>query len=231
VKKTGKSVGSGKDIIISMYDRYKGKWFDRIMIKQDVVYYKDGQEDKKQIWTEHLILPGKIRSDIEEPEEESFQIAINDTQYVFRSGRLVYKTDVIHTILLLGNDIYVQKPEKTIVGLEKAGFNLQTFYETNWKGRTVFVVGAQKGDLKSNQFWVDKEHLIFVRQIKKSPMGNISEVKLENHEPVGGAWIAREVTFHTNGEIMFRQSCREYNIMDQIDPDMFDIQKILKGSP
>ena len=39
-------------------------------------------------------------------------------------------------------------------------------HEEKWEGQDVYVVGAAKGDLKSKQFWIEKNRLLFVRLIE-----------------------------------------------------------------
>jgi cyclase len=48
--------------------------------------------------------------------------------------------------------------------LKRLGFDLATVHDDSWEGRPVYVVGARAGDLRTRQFWVDKERLVFVRR-------------------------------------------------------------------
>ena len=65
-------------------------------------------------------------------------------------------------LLVLGFDVYKQPPEATLAIAKKEGFMRGSFMKTPGKGSR-HVFGAEKGDLKSKQFWVEKDRMLFVR--------------------------------------------------------------------
>jgi hypothetical protein len=56
-------------------------------------------------------------------------------------------------------------------------------------------VGAAAGDLKSHQFWIDRERLVFVRMLQPFPgdQSQTFEVRFNKYQPLAGGWIAPEV--------------------------------------
>ncbi|PYX34972.1 MAG: hypothetical protein DMG81_19205, partial [Acidobacteria bacterium] len=72
--------------------------------------------------------------------------------------------------------------------LRSEKFDITKFHEETWKGRAVFVVGAEQGDLKSPQFWVDKERLLFVRlfQPARADATKTDDIRLEDYRPLAG---------------------------------------------
>jgi hypothetical protein len=69
-------------------------------------------------------------------------------------------------LFVLGFDVYRQDPEATINVVRNEGYDLSKLREDLWDGKPVYVMGAEKGDLKSKQFWVAKDTLLFVREIE-----------------------------------------------------------------
>jgi hypothetical protein len=75
----------------------------------------------------------------------------------------------------------------------------------------VWVVGAKAGDLRTRQFWVDKERLVFVRML--APAGpdttKTAETRFSKYTPLAGGWIAPEVEFLLDGRRQFLEEYRD----------------------
>jgi len=92
----------------------------------------------------------------------------------------------------------------------------------------VYVVGADKDDLEPNQFWIDKEHLYFVRTIFKSLRGTLLDIEMNKIVRLGGGWIATQLLFKRNGEIILMEDYQENPLLDKIDPAVFDVKNFKK---
>jgi hypothetical protein len=214
----------GHKLIKAMHKKYNGKWFEKLYIHQNVTHYKDGIPERNEIWKEFIVLPGKVRSNIGDAENGNYEISKNDSQFVFRKNKLVLKRKTVHTILLLGFDVYKQNPEKTFEQLKESDFNLEKNYETSWQNRPTHVVGVSKRDTKTNQFWIDKEHLYLVRLIQKTHNGKFLEIELNNLKKLDNGWIATELIFKLDGDLKFKEDYLEYKISKNIDPEYFNIE-------
>jgi len=120
----------GYELIKATHKKYKNKWFEKLYIKQKVTYYNDGENERDEVWTELIELPGKVRSNIGDAKEGNCEIVRNDTQFVFQDGKLVSKRRAVHMVLLLGFDIYKQNIKRTFEQLKESDFNLEKLYET-----------------------------------------------------------------------------------------------------
>ena len=216
---------SGRDLIRAVYQRYAGKWYTNFRLVQKVKVFQGGKPAREEIWTETIQLPGKVRSQIGDAADGNAEIYLNGVYHWFRKGELVRKAGYVHTILLLGFDVYCQPPERTIARALEAPFDLDRIHQTTWKGRPVCVVGAAKGDETSNQFWVDKEHLYHVREIRRVGQ-NLREVELNKYERLGGGWIATELVFKRNGEVATTEEYLTYGLLDEIPPETFDVKAV-----
>ena len=216
----------GYELIKAMHRKYEGKWFVKLYIKQKVTYYKNGETERDEIWSELISMPGKVRSNIGDIEDGNCEISKNDSQFVFRDGKLAFKRRAVHVILLLGFDVYTQTTEKTFDQLKESNFNIEKLYETSWQNKPVYVVGSLEGDEETNQFWIDKKHLHLVRLIQKTQSGKLLEVELNNFEKLVKGWIATELVFKLDGKLKFIENYIDYGIPEYIDADNFNVEDL-----
>jgi len=221
-------ITDGKQLINAMYEKYKGKWYDKLKIVQRVTYYRNGEEQGSQIWTEFLDLPGKVRSNIGPSEDGNAEIYLHGEFHRFQNGKRVGGQKAPHPVLCLGFDVYLQEPEKSIAMLKEVPYDLSKIHETVWQERPVYVVGADKDDFEPNQFWIDKEHLYFVRTIFKSPRGTLLDIEMNKIVKLGEGWIATQLIFKRSGEIILREDYQENPILDKVDPAVFDVENFKK---
>ncbi len=221
-------INDGEELIKAIYEKYKGKWYDKLKIVQKVTFYRNGEEQGSQIWTEFLDLPGKVRSNIGPSEDGNAEIYLHGEFHRFQDGKRVGGQKAPHPVLCLGFDVYLQEPEKSIAMLKEVPYDLSKIHETVWQERPVYVVGADKDDFEPNQFWIDKEHLYFVRTIFKSPRGTLLDIEMNKIVRLGGGWIATQLIFKRDGQIILREDYQENPILDKVDPAVFDIENFKK---
>ena len=101
------------------------------------------------------------------------------------------------------------------------GFDMSKASSGTWEGKPVWIVGATAGDTTSSQFWVEKDRLLFVRLLQKTPNGGTADDRFEQYEPLGGGFVAPVVRAYVNGKLV---QLEEYsNITAKaIDPATFD---------
>jgi outer membrane lipoprotein-sorting protein len=211
---------TGQDIVRAMHDKYAGAWYPTVTFVQNVVY-TDGRP-AQDMW-EALKVPGRLRIDVGPIEAPPRTIVFRDeTRTVFEKGALASSTRSPNLLLVLGFDVYGQPPERTVALLEAEGFDLSKVREDTWEGRPAWVVGAAAGDLSGNQFWVEKERLLFLRLIQKTTAGAISDTRFAKYEPLGRGWIGTVVVFNTNGKETFREIYRDWRVNPDVTDDLFD---------
>jgi hypothetical protein len=189
---------NGEELIRAMQQRYAGKWYKTLTFVQTTSFPDKGTQET---WYEAAQIPGTLRIDISPVDSGRMILFRNDTISQFKGGKLVGKKDFIHPLMVLGFDVYAQPPEVTSTKLKNLGFDLTKIREDKWQGRAVYVVGAAAGDSTTNQFWVDKERLLFVRMIEPAPDGSGArlETQFNKYQPLGKGWIAIECVFNVNG--------------------------------
>jgi hypothetical protein len=107
---------------------------------------------------------------------------------------------------------------------DSLGFDLAKLRADTWNDRPAYVVGADSGDVRARQFWVDREHLYAVRLIEPvGPDGSHAlDVHFGGYQPAGDAWIESEIMIYVDGTL--RQEEHYTNIRPGValDPALFD---------
>ena len=106
-----------------------------------------------------------------------------------------------------------QDPETTIKVVKGEGYDLSKLHEDTWEGHPAYVVGADKGDLKSKQFWVTKDTLLFVRDIEpaRGDPKKLDDIRFMDYRPLAGAWIAARRRGLFRGQEGFLRGLHRYS--------------------
>jgi hypothetical protein len=214
---------NGEELIRQMRDRYDGKWYRTLTFVQKTTLPNGTVET----WYEALTAPGFLRIDVAPLDSMNTMIFRKDSIYDFRGGKLLRSKEMIHPLMVLGFDVYVQDPAVTVRKLRALQFDLSKLHETTWQGRPTYVVGAEAGDSTSPQFWIDKERLYFVRSLEpsqKSPSTTL-DTRFEKYRSMGDAWLEMEVVFLAGGEVKMREEYTEPRAGVKLDPALYDTRK------
>jgi len=217
-------ITSADALVRAMHDRYATSWYDTLTFTQKSTTYNSDGTTKVETWYEAALLPGKLRIDIGPPTEGRAYLMVNGTATIFQQGKEVRSRPLVNMLLVLGFDVYKQAPEATEQILRSEKFDITKFHEETWKGRRVFVVGADHGDLKSPQFWVDKERLLFVRlfQPARADATKTDDIRFEDYRPLAGGWISARVEIWSEGKMVFTEEYSDIQANRKLDAALFD---------
>lgn len=211
---------SGEELISRMHAEYAGKWYRALTFVQTTS--RPGRPD--ETWYEAAIIPGKLRIDVAPVDSGNTFMYVGDSIFVFRGGKRVQAAKDRNPLMTLGFDVYGQPPEVTAAQLKEQEFDLTKVRADRWQGRPVWVVGAADGDSTSNQFWVDRERLLFVRLIEQSrTQAGPARIDIEfnKYQRLSGGWIAPEVVMRRNGQEFMREVYADIRANPQLDPALF----------
>lgn len=208
----------GEALIRQMHDRYAGKWYQTLTFVQKTTH----EDGNIETWFEALQFPGLLRIDIAPIDSGNVLLFRHDSLYVIRGKQSRPARGLIHPLMVLGFDVYFDSPETTIGKLKGLGFDLTRMQEDTWQGRPVYVIGAAAGDSVSNQFWVDKERLVFVRSLQPGQGGATMETQFNKYERLGEAWISPEVLFFRNGVVVTREEYSHMRANVELPASLFD---------
>ena len=210
---------NGADLIRQMRERYEGRWYETLTFVQKTTL----PNGKVETWYEALVAPGRLRIDIAPLDSMHTLIFRDDSLVEFKAGRRVEAKRLIHPLLVLGFDVYLQPEAVTVRKLEELGYDLSRLHETTWHGRPTYVVGAAAGDSTTRQFWIDKERLYFVRSLEPAPQDSTkrTEIRFEKYRAMGGGWLEHEVLFLMDGEVRMREEYGQTRVGVPLDSALF----------
>jgi hypothetical protein len=208
---------TGEDVLNAMHARYNGKWYSTLVFQQKTSRLV-ADKWNVQTWYEALHIPGKLRIDFDPISAGNGVLYTRDSAFTFQAGRAVAPQASLNPLLLLGFDVYAQPVSRTATLLRREGFDLTKVSHSTFGGRPMLVVGGRK------QFWIDAEHLYFVRLLQ--PVGQdtsrTQDIRFVNYRREGGGWIAPRVEIHTDGKLVFYEDYSDIKTNVPIDPSFFD---------
>ena len=213
------------ELIGAMHRRYADTWYRTLSFKQTVKRTRpDGSAAPEEVWSEWAVVPGRLRIDLGATHNGNGVIYRGDSLYVFREGALAQSVANRNALLILGFDVYGQAPERTLAILAEEGYDLSKMRQDTWQGRSVYVVGADAGDARTKQFWIDEERLVFVRLVEplEQDASRTMEIRFDEYEPLAGGWIAPLVLFLVDGREVMREEYFDVVANPTLSEEVFD---------
>jgi len=191
--------------------------------QKSTTYNPDGTT-KVDSWHEALSVPGKLRIDIGAPSDGNGYLLVDGTVTGFHAGKESGTRPLVNMVLVLGFDVYRQAPEETIKVVKAEGYDLTKVHEETWNGQSVYVVGADKGDLHSKEFWVDKSRMLFLRlfEPQQSDPKNSQEIIFQDYREMAGGWVAARVEVKVDGKTVFTEDYSDIKTNVKLSPSTFD---------
>jgi hypothetical protein len=216
----------GGDLVRQMHARYDGTWYRTLTFTQTTSF--PGEPD--QTWYEAGTIPGKLRIDIAPLDSMTAILFIGDSTIVFKHGTRINGRRDRNLLMTLGFDVYRQPPDTTTAQLSAAGIDLSKVREDRWQGTKVWVVGADRGDTTTSQFWIEQQRLLFVRLIEAHPAkdagapADLLDITFENYQRLARAWVAAKVVIRLDGKEVQREEYRDIQADRPLPPDLYDTE-------
>ncbi|HQZ82436.1 MAG TPA: hypothetical protein PLR83_04385 [Pyrinomonadaceae bacterium] len=220
-------IKNGNDLIAAMYAKYAGKWYKTLTFEQKTTNFAPDGKAEVHTWYEAMKVPGCLRIDIAPTEQGDGILFADGKVFSFKGGVTMGGREFVHPLMVVGFDVYAQPVETTIEQVKKMGINLAIFHIEKWQGQSVYVVGAEKGDMRSPQLWVDKKRLIFTRLIQHSGKDrkSVSETQFNKYVKAGGGWVAAEVLFYVDGKQTTTEEYTRIKADAKLNNDLWDPEK------
>jgi len=217
-------ISDTQGLLRAMHDRYAGSWYKTLTFTQKSTTYNPDGTTKVETWYEAALLPGKLRIDIGPPADAHAYLLSDGNATIFEKGKDARSRPLVNLLLVLGFDVYKQPPETTLKIVQSEKIDTSKFHEESWQDRPVYVVGAEKGDIKSSQFWIDKERLLFVRlfQPARANPADTDDIRFVNYQPLAGAWIAARVEIWNGEKLVFTEEYSNIKANPKLDAALFD---------
>ncbi len=205
------------EVLSKMFEKYQGKWMKSFSFTQKTESYRNDSLVKVSTWHENIIYPDKFRIDFGDKSDGNAAIFTPDSVYRFRGGVLknTYSNDDDLTFILGG--IYFHSLDSAKIIFGKLGYDLSKFSEND----SVYIIGANNADEKSNQLWVDKKKLVVVRFINYAH-GEKEEGIFSNHKQFGDSWSETYCVFYINDKLIQKETYYDCKADADINPGIFD---------
>ena len=222
------AVASSAKLIRDMHDRYAGKWYKTLTFQQTNTFYTSAGKEEKSQWMQRLSVPGRLRVDFLPLSSKSGLLIQNNRVITFDNGKRVDSRRAIQPVLTLTGDVYAIPVSTTLRRLDSLGVDLDKFHSEKWEGKRVYVMGAEGGDLASNQIWVDADRLLLVRFIqrdKRADRSVITDTRVGDYRQVDGYPIPFEYTSYRDGKVFFKEQYENLKVNEPIPAEVFDASK------
>lgn len=218
---------AGDQVVAAMRGRYNGKWYTTLTFTQKTSRLSPNDTWTVQTWYEAMHSPGRLRIDFEPLSAGDGVLYARDSEFVVQKGKILQSKPGLNPLLLLGFDIYNQTLSRSLSQLRREGFDLSRVHEATFDDRPMFVIGARQGDLRTKQFWIDAEHLYFVRLIEPAARDStkVQDIRFVKYRREGNAWIAPRVEIYTGGKLVFYEDYSDIKANVPLDEALFDPTK------
>lgn len=217
-------IRDGEAVLRAMHERYKASWYDTVTFTQKSTTYNPDGTTKVETWYEAALLPGKLRIDIGAPDDGNGYVLADGNVTIMKGSQVSGSRPLVNMLLVFGFDVYRQDPQTTIDVVKAQGYDLTKLREDTWEGHPVYVVGAAKGDLQSRQFWVQKDTLLFVREMEpwRSDPKKTEDIRFTDYRKLDGGWIAARVEVHVDNKMVFSEEYSDIQGNVKLDAAVFD---------
>ena len=221
---SAQQITTGEALIRAMHDRYQNNWYQTLTFTQKSITHKPDGTTSSETWHEALGCPGKLRIDVGQLSDNNGIIFADNTVTSLKNGAIAGTRPFVHMLLVLGFDVYCQPAATTIDEVKGQGFDLSKLHEDTWQGEPVYVVGADKGDLKSKQFWIEKKRLLFVRMIEpdRHDATKTADTRFVDYRKTSPGWVAAGVEMYVDGKEVFSEEYSDIQVNIKLDPAIFD---------
>ena len=213
--------GTSTEVLKAMYMRYSGKWYSSFTFNQTTENYRNDSLIRTSIWYEAIQYPDKFRIDFGDPKNGNAVIFTKDSSYNFRNGKLGKVTINSDDLTFLLGGMYFYPIDSVISKITRLGYNLDHFHKDTWKGRDVYVLGANDNHEKLSQLWIDKEKMVVVRFIKYEN-GRKEEGILDNQKRFGNGWSETVCAFYIDDKLFQKEIYHDCKAGVKMDPHFFD---------
>jgi outer membrane lipoprotein-sorting protein len=219
------SMASGEAVVNAMYRRYADTWYKTVSFTESMMR-RTGADSVSETWDEVLLMPDRLRIDVRGANPKRAYIYNGDSLFVVR-GDSVTRLAQPNLLFLMGFSVYRQPVEQTLRELRALHFAMTPVREDSWEGRSVYVIGAAKGDLRSRQLWIDRDRLFFLRALQPDARDSAKtdDYRFDNYKHEPGGWISETVLELLDGKVVFHEEYRDVRVNAQLDPAMFQSPK------
>jgi hypothetical protein len=212
---------TSKEVLTSMYKKYHGTWHKSLKFTQTTERFRNDSLINTSTWYETIVYPDLLRIDIGSVNSPNGILFRHDSTYVFRASKIVRGEKNENELIFFLGGMYFKTFDQVLAHFAELHYDLSKFRASTWKGKPVYVLGADKDDDKVNQLWIDQEKLVAVRFLKYEK-DTKEEGTFEQQVPVKNAWSETKCSFYFNDKLLQTETYRDLKADEPIDMKIFE---------
>jgi hypothetical protein len=208
-------------LLQKMYARYHGKWHSSLSFNQTTERYNKDSLVKSDTWYERIAYPDMLRIDIGGVKSGNGIIFRKDSTYVFHDNKITRSLKNENELIFFLGGLYFVPFNDVLAHFKALHYDLSKFHASTWKGKPVYVIGADTDDEKVNQLWIDQDKMVPVRFIKYDDNSK-EEGFFEDHIALKNAWSETKCSFYINDKLLQVETYHDVTPGGPIDKSIFD---------
>ncbi|MDP9079185.1 MAG: hypothetical protein M3O71_17290 [Bacteroidota bacterium] len=212
---------TSKEVLASMYKKYHGVWHKSLKFNQTTERFRNDSLIKTDTWYETIVYPDLLRIDIGSAKSPDGILFRHDSTYVFRANKIVRAEKNENELIFFLGGMYSKTFDEVLAHFAELHYDLSKFHSSTWKGKPVYVLGADKDDDKVNQLWIDQEKMVAVRFLKYDG-GTKEEGTFEDQVALKGAWSETKCKFYFNDKLLQTETYHNLVAGEPVDMSIFE---------
>lgn len=216
------SFKTGDDVLDYLHQKYRNGPCKTYTFSQKNIHYRNDSITGTSEWHEAIEFPDKFRIDFGDKSSGNFVIFRNDSSFRYKNAELKTTKYNANTLLLLLGGMYYREPADVRMRLQKEGYHTVVLSKQRWRKQKVYVIGAEAGDLQSNQIWISRKTWRIVRIVERMNEKDMMDMTFDQHKQHCKGYLETKVTFKKNGKT--EQVEEYYNIItvEKFPDDLFN---------
>lgn len=201
-------------------------------VQANTVYLGSGQVQQR--WRVIVSTPMRMRMDYLPLTTRTGFLYLGDDVHAYQTGRKTSTQAQVNPTLLLLFGVASQPVETTQRLLDSLGVRSTPVRRDTIAGRRVWVVGAEAGDVSTDQLWIDAERWIPLRVIDRETRGTrttITDTRYTDYVDHGGLSLPSVLLVYRDRRLALKQELRDVRVNPAVPEAAFDPARWVEAQP
>jgi hypothetical protein len=172
-------------------------------------------------------LPGRYREARQPSTTRTGSVRDHQRLSLFEQGRVTATARRVDIATLIAFDVFAQGIDTTIMWLDSSTVRFGLARRDQFDGRDVWVVGAEPGDARSAQFWVDADLWRVVRVIQPDPRDgdDLLDMRFTAFAEHSGIPLPMKTLVYRNGSLAQTRTISQLAVNPRVPAGAFDLSR------